>query len=227
MSAPAVVEGFADFSYPAAGKPLQTYYKITGDLTSPITPAIVLPGGPGVGSVAYDILSDLTVQYGIPLIQYDQVGSRRSTHLQEKADAGEGFWNEDLYIAELHNLIAHLKLDKYDAIGHSWGAMFGSTFAASQPKGLRKYVVWSSAPSMKIWVDAQEKLKETLPKEVQEVIERCEREGKTESEEYLGAMNQYYERFLCRLKPMPKDIEDGLAELTRDPTVYLAMYVDS
>jgi proline-specific peptidase len=224
---PRVVEGEADFNYPTAGKPLKTWYKVTGNLTPTSIPLFILHGGPGVGSEAYNILSDLTVKYGIPIIQYDQVGCKRSTHLPEKAGAGEEFWNDALFVAELHNLIRHFGLDapgrQYDVLGHSWGGMFGSTFAAGKPKGLRRYIIMSSAPSTQIWIDAQNTLRKTLPQEIQDVMERCEREGKTESEEYQGAMMEYYSRFLCRLDPVPADIMDGLAELNRDPTTYSAM----
>ena len=76
------------------------------------------------------------------IIQYDKVGCKRSTHLQEKANAGEEFWNENLFIAELHNLVCHFGLDaegrQYDVLGHSWGGMFGSSFAAEKPKRRRR-----------------------------------------------------------------------------------------
>lgn len=226
---PSIVEGEAPFEYPAAGKPLKTWYKVTGNLTPTAIPLIILHGGPGVGCEAYNILSDLTVQYGIPIIQYDQVGCKRSSHLQEKLEAGEGFWNEELFIAELNSLIHHFGLDaegrQYDIIGHSWGAMFGSSFAASKPKGLRKFIAWSSAPSLQLWIEAQNALRNTLPQEIQDVLDKCEKEGATNSPEYQGAMMQFYGRFMVRLNPPPAEILDGLAEVGKDPTVYLALYV--
>lgn len=117
---PIIQEGEADFDYPAAGKPLKTWYKITsitGDLKSS-TPLILLHGGPGVGSSAFDPFADLTVNYGIPIIQYDQVGCGRSTDLRNKASAGAEFWSDTLYVVELENLIAHLGLTEYDVVGH-------------------------------------------------------------------------------------------------------------
>ena len=224
---PRVVEGEADFDYPAAGKPLKTWYKVTGELTATSIPLFILHGGPGVGAEAYNILSDLTIKYDILIIQYDQIGCKRSTHLQEKREAGEEFWNESLFIAELHNLVRHFGLDtdgrQYDVLGHSWGGMFGSSFAAEKPKNLRKFVIMSAAPSTQIWTDAQLALKKTLPEDVQRVMEKCEADGTTDSEEYQGAMMQYYGRFLCRLQPVPAEIMDGLSELHKDPTVYGAM----
>ena len=224
---PRVVEGEADFDYPLAGKPLKTWYKVTGELTATSIPLFILHGGPGVGAEAYNTLCDLTVKYDIPVIQYDQVGCKRSTHLQEKADAGEEFWNENLFITELHNLVRHFGLDvdgrQYDVLGHSWGGMFGSSFAAAKPKNLRRLVIMSSAPSTKIWVDTQLALKKTLPEDVQKVIEKCETDGTTDSEEYEEAVMEYYSRFVCRLQPIPEEIMGALSELRKDPTVYSAM----
>lgn len=224
---PPVVEGEADFLYPAAGKPLKTWYKITGDLTPTSIPLIILHGGPSVGSEGYNAFVDLTVTHSIPIIQYDQVGCKRSTHLRDKAEAGAEFWSENLFVAELHSLIKHLSLDgegrQYDVLGHSWGGMFGTTFVAGRPKGLRKYIIMSSAGSIDLWVEAQNKLRRTLPKEVQDVMDRCEKNGSTESDEYQGAMLEYYSRFLCRLDPVPEEIMDGLGELGKDPTPYSVM----
>ena len=111
-----VVEGEADFNYPPAGKP---WYKITGDLkTSKATPLIILHGGPGIGCSAYQPLTDLTIAYSIPIIQYDQVGCGRSTPLREKASASAEFWNDRIFVAELESLIARLGLKSYDIVGH-------------------------------------------------------------------------------------------------------------
>ena len=115
--APAVQEGEVDFDYPAAGKPLKTWYKITGDLKSSI-PLIVLHGGPGISSMMLSPINDLAVSHGIAVVLYDQVGCGRSTDLRNKASAGAEFWNTDLYVTELENLIAHLGLEEYDLIGH-------------------------------------------------------------------------------------------------------------
>lgn len=220
-----VFEGEADFDYPLAKKPLKTWYKITGELTATSIPLIILHGGPGVGSEAYDPLADLTSTYSIPIIQYDQVGCRNSTHFPEMATAGPEFWNERMFVAELHSLVSHLGLDKegrqYDLIGHSWGGMFGTNFAGGRPKGLRKYVVWSSAGSMEVWNEGQRALRSMLPMDVQEKLD--EENGRVGSDEYQQGMKEFYEKFMCRLSPIPSKIMAGFMENKKDPTVYTAM----
>lgn len=111
------------------------------------------------------------------------------------------------YVLQLTSLVA-------------WGAMFGSRFAAKQPKGLRRYIIMSSAPSIAIWLEAQNNLRKTLPQDMQDTMTKCEQDGATASEEYQAAMGYYYSQFLCRLDPMPDEIMQSLALLDEDPTVY-------
>jgi len=73
------------------------------------------------------------------------------------------------------------------------------------------------------WIKAAEKLKARLPKDVQEVLDRCERDGKTATEEYEKAVEVFYRRHLCRVKPWPRDVEGALANIKDDSTVYLTM----
>jgi len=104
MSPPPSTEGEAPFDYTAAHKPLQTYYRIFGDLKSSLTPLVIIHGGPGL---SHDLLlshSDLTSTYSIPIILYDQIGSGRSTHLPETASISN-FWTEKIFIAQLEQLL--------------------------------------------------------------------------------------------------------------------------
>ena len=103
--------------------------------------------------------------------------------------------------------------------------MFGTSFAAKQPKGLRRYTIWSSVPSTTLWVDAQMALRHTLPKEVQDTMDKCEIGGKTDSKEYQGVVGLYHSKFLCRLDPMPNEILASLGLIEEDPTVYSNMFV--
>ena len=105
----------------------------------------------------------------------------------------------------------------------AWGGMFGARFAIKQPAGLRRFIIMSAAPSTKLWIDAQNDLRKTLPQETQDTMAKCEADGTTDSQEYHAAMGQYYGQFLCRLDPMPKEIGDCLALLEADPTVYATM----
>ena len=63
-----------------------------------------------------------------------------------------------------------------------------------------------------------------LSREVQDTLTRHEREGTTESAEYEGAVEVFYARFMCRVDPMPEEIQASFAGLKKDNTVYMTMY---
>jgi len=223
------VEGEIEFTWPGIDKPLKTWYKVAGDLSraqtaSPDTPLIILHGGPGFPSTYLNSLFGLAMTHNIPVIIYDQIGSGHSTRLPEKAGDG-AFWTEALFIAQLKDLITHLKLREYDIMGHSWGGMLGSRFAAQQPEGLRRLVLFSVPASADLWAEAQSELLNELPEDVQVVIRKHEADGTTSSPEYQEVMVGYYAQFSCRVDPIPNDLATSLEEMEEDPTVIKTMCV--
>ena len=218
-----VVDGEVDFVVPAAGKSCKTWYKVYGELHGSVCPLVALHGGPGVNHEYLTIFSDLTIAHSIPLVVYDQIGTGFSTHLPEKM-GDITFWTDQLFLDELDNLLSHLGIqDNYDILGHSWGGMLGSRHAVLQPKGLRRLVLASTPSDMKLWIEAQNRLRSQLPQNVQDVLDKHEADGTTESEEYQAAVGEFYARYLCILKPMPDEISAGFAWIQKDPTVYLTM----
>ncbi|KAJ7756042.1 Alpha/Beta hydrolase protein [Mycena maculata] len=226
MSPSKVVEGEVDFVVPTAGKPCKTWYKIIGDLTAPTSrrPLVALHGGPGVNHAYLLILEDLTKTQSIPLIVYDQIGTGYSTHLPEKM-GDTTFWTEQLFLDELDNLLTHLSVQKdYDLLGHSWGGMLGSRHAAiQQPKGLKHLVLASTPADMGLWVVSQNAFRAQLPLDVQDILDKHEKNGTTDSEEYQAAVGVFYSRHLCTIKPMPGPVLEGFGWIQKDPTVYLTM----
>ena len=221
-------EGDIPFDVPQAGKPCHTWYRVVGDLTSDGSaktkiPLITLHGGPGACHEMLGPLTDLHEQYGIPLVFYDQIGNGRSTHLREKA-GDESFWVEDLFIKELDNLVDYLGLRSgFDLYGQSWGGLLASRYATLQPKGLRKLVIADAPASVELLLKGEEALRAALPKDVLETIERCEREGRTDSEEYDQALQVFRKRHICRIEPLPEELGLGYKHLKEDPTVVKTM----
>ena len=216
-------EGKMTWTVPNAGLESQTWYKITGNLKSNTRPLVILHGGPGVPSDYLFPLSFLSFHYYIPVLIYDQIGSGRSTHFPDKMGDTE-FWTEQLFLDELKALLQHLNIyDDYDLLGHSWGGMLGSRHASRQPGGLKHLIIMSSPASMDDWIKAQEAHRRKLPQNVQDALDRCEKEGKTDSKEYQDAVNVYYSHHLCRVSPMPELLQQSFAGLEQDPTVYFTM----
>ncbi|EKM74782.1 hypothetical protein AGABI1DRAFT_47398 [Agaricus bisporus var. burnettii JB137-S8] len=205
------------------GKECKTWYRIYGGLKSGIRPLLVVHGGPGVTSDYLVSLSDLTVEEAIPVVIYDQVGNGLSTHFPEMM-GDVSFWTEELFLDELNRLLDHLGIiGDYDLFGHSWGGMLGARHASRRPRGLKRLILMSTPASGALWIEAQTKLRKTLPEVVQETFERCEREGKTSSKEYQEVSMLYYSQYLCTINPMPESLQKSFEWMGKDPTVYLTL----
>lgn len=209
-----VTEGVAKFG------DYQTWYRVTGELSSDKAPLVVLHGGPGC---VHDYLLSIAAvaDTGRPVIHYDQVGNGRSTHLRDKPPE---FWTVRLFLDELESLVATLGIaGRYHVLGQSWGGMLAAEHATLRPAGLRGLVICDSPASMDLWVAAAGRLRAELPPGVDDVLRTHEEAGTTDSEDYQRAMRFFYDRHVCRVVPWPPEVERTFAAIEDDPTVYLAM----
>ncbi|ORY01973.1 Alpha/Beta hydrolase protein [Clohesyomyces aquaticus] len=222
MSSVPTLTGQIPFTVPSAGVPCTTWYKVLGNLSSSNPPLITLHGGPGAGSSYFSNFLTLWTNYSIPVILYDQIGCGHSTHLRDKAN-DTSFWTIPLFLSELENLISYLELQKsgYYLYGQSWGGIVASSFAATNPPGLKKLILSSAPASVPTFSSETQRLIRTLPQDVQDTIADCERRGDTTSEAWQAATMEFYSRFVCRLpQPWPDELMEGFANLADDPTVY-------
>ena len=203
----------------AAFRGFQTWYRVTGTLHGSRPPLVAAHGGPGCTHDYIDSFADLAIEQRA-VVHYDQIGNGRSTHLR---DADPGFWNVELFLDELDNLLAHLGIAaRYDLIGQSWGGMLGAEHAVRRPPGLRRLVIADSPASMATWLAEANRLRGELPPEVQQTLLAHEQAGTTDSADYLAATRAFYDRHVCRI-PWPPEVERTFAALADDPTVYTTM----
>lgn len=201
----------------------ETAYWLWGDLQSAKkTPLICLHGGPGIPHDYILPISLMHTDHGIPVLMYDQIGCGASTRFKDKKGDGD-FWTPELFMAELDNVKRHLGIDEYDLLGQSWGGMLAGQYAITQPRGLRKLIIADSPASMPGWVKAGNAFRGELPADVREVLDRCEREDKTDSKEYEEATLYFYRLYTCRRDPWPPELETSLGAVAEDNTVYLTM----
>jgi L-proline amide hydrolase len=214
MATQRIEEGYAAF------RGYQTWYRVTGDLQASKPPVVILHGGPGAAHDYTDAFKILANR-GRAVVQYDQLGCGRSTHLPAK---GADFWTVSLFLDELTNLVTQLGIaSSYHVVGQSWGGMLGSEHGVTRPQGLRSLVIANSPASMVLWVQEANRLREALPPAVQEALLRHEKAGTTDAAEYKAAVEIFYDRHLCRLKPRPQEVTRSFAQIEADPTVYHTM----
>ncbi|KAE9410795.1 proline-specific peptidase [Gymnopus androsaceus JB14] len=180
----------APFTISFNGVPAETWYTVFGDLESTNqVPLIVAHGGAATHHYLTS-LSQLTTEYSIPIVLYDQLGFGLSSHFPAEAGNAE-FWTVDLFVEQLKGLVKYLKIaDRYDFMGHSFGTVMGLEISSAQQNlssGMRKQVLYSPAASVELLNDMMEVRREKAPKEIREALNKHETEGTTDSEEYQKA----------------------------------------
>ena len=223
-----ITEGKAPFKHPSipSDTPCETWYQVHGDLEKSASgrPLVLVHGGPGACHNYLLSLKAMAPTHGVPVIFYDQLGNGNSTHLRHlRLDTS--FWTPELFMDELENLLQHLGIEHdFDLMGQSWGGMLGSSWAASrQPKGLKRLVISNSPASMPLWVESCNFWRTMLPRDVDETLEKHERDQTYEDPEYEKAVDFFYRRHLCRMDPFPDFVQASLDWIGKDDTVYFTM----
>ncbi len=202
---------------------MRTWYRVTGDLDSGLTPVVIAHGGPGM---AHNYLLSLSAlaREGRAVIHYDQVGCGKLTHDPSR---GDDFWTVALFREELANLVESLGIgDRFHLLGQSWGGMLAAEFALTAPRGLRSLILSNSPASMALWVSEANRLRADLPEDIRETLETLETHeaaGTTDEPAYLAATEVFYDRHVCRVRPYPPEVQATFDQLADDPTVYRAM----
>ncbi len=86
-------------------------------------------------------------------------------------------------------------------------SMLAAEFGFTQPKSLNKLIIGDSPSSMCDWLEATAILKSQLPKNIQEIIDRCEKEHDYDSPEFEQACMFFYKHYVCRLDPWPQNVK--------------------
>lgn len=197
-----------------------TWYRVTGDLSSPKAPLVVLHGGPGAAH-DYTLRIARLAEQDRAVVHYDQLGVGLSTHLPER---GADFWTVQLFLDELDNLLAHLGIgDGYHVLGQSWGGMLAAEHAVRRPYGLKGLVIANSPASMKLWREECDRLRRELPEDVERTLREHEAAGTTGHPDYRAAEKVFNLRHVCRISPTPDEVLASDAKTEADPTVYHTM----
>jgi proline iminopeptidase len=178
-------------------------------------PLLVLHGGPGSSSYSLQGLKALSADR--PVVLYDQLGCGKSDW---PADAS--LWKLERFVEELGQVRGALNLGEFHILGHSWGTTLAAAYALKDLNGVKSIVFSSPCLSAPLWEQDQKRNLKKLPKEVQEVIERCEASGETDSPEFKEAVEEFNKQFVCRLNPYPEFLKAG--RQYRNPEVYKMMW---
>lgn len=180
----------------------RVWYQVMG--SGDMIPLLVLHGGPGFPHNYLKPLEKLSNDR--PIVFYDQLGCGNSDRPEDL-----NLWRTERFIEELVQVRQTLNLDHVHILGHSWGSMLATDYALTQPEGLLSLILASPALSIPQWMEDVTALRKQLPSEVQNVLDRNEAAGTTDSEEYEAAVMEFYRLHVCRLDPWPEEVEQTFA----------------
>jgi proline-specific peptidase len=205
------IEGYVPF------RGYATWYRIVGDISAAgaKVPLLVLHGGPGF---PHDYLLDLAglSDGGRAAVFYDQLGCGRSDRPDDPA-----LWAIETFVGEVTAIRTALGLEQVHLLGHSWGGWLALEYALGKPAGLASLILASTCASIPAFAAETRRLKETLPRGVQDVLDRHEAEGTTGAPEYREAASIYHRRWVCRMDPYPAHVRQSFAGFGSE--VYEAM----
>src|SRR6266498_2881419 len=148
-------EGYVDF------RGYRTWYRLVGDLNTPVTPLLALHGGPGSTHNYFAPLEGLADER--PVVLYDQIGCGKSDRPQDID------WSVDVFRDEVAALRDQLGLERIHLLGTSWGGMLAQEIVS--------LVLSSTLANLALWNEEQLKLKAQLPPDVIELLDRHEAAG--------------------------------------------------
>ena len=160
---------------------------------------------------------------GRAVVFYDQLGCGRSDHPDDPA-----LWVMNTFVEEIDAVRKAIGLEQVHLRGHSWGGWLTLEYAFRRPPGLASLMLASTCASVPAFAAGTRRLKESLPAEVRETIDRHEAAGTTHDDAYAEATMAYYSRWVCRRDPFPEhvmrsftnlreDVHDRAAARRRDP----------
>lgn len=181
-------------------------YKVAGKSKKGI-PVLVLHGGPGASHDYLEPLAELADER--PVVFYDQLGCGNSDRPDDTSR-----WTIEWFVDELHQVRKALGMQNVHIIGQSWGTSIAVDYLlAKDPKGVVSLVLSGPLLSASRWMEDQRAYIAELPKEVREIILKCEDAGEFSSPQYQDAMMAYYKIHVCRLNPWPECLNRSFEKL--------------
>jgi proline iminopeptidase len=104
-------------------------------------------------------------------------------------------------------------------MGSSYGGMLALAYASRHSENLLSLNSTGGLCDVPYTVREMRRLVRGLPRKTQAILRKYEARGEFQHPEYEAAVNQFYHKHLCRLRPWPEDVVSALAKMSR-PVYY-------
>jgi proline iminopeptidase len=176
---------------------------------------LCLHGGPGSTHNYMLPLTDLA-RFGYKLVFYDQLGCGKS-----EMPKNPGLFTVERAVEDTEAFRKALNLGKVILIGSSWGGMLAIAYALKYQEKVKSMITVGGLASVPLTIAEMDRLRSRLPPKVVRVMKKYEALGQYENPEYLKAVQVFYDRYLCRLKPWPQELMYTIRHMSKP--VYGAM----
>jgi proline iminopeptidase len=170
---------------------------------------LCLHGGPGSTHDYLLPLADLA-RWGYRVVFYDALGCGRSD-LPER---------NDLYTLE-HDLLVleevrrSLGRERLHLMGSSYGGMLALAYACRHSENLLSLNSTGGLCDVPFTTQEMQRLVRGLPAKTQTTLRKFEARREYTHPEYEAAVNQFYHKHVCRLRPWPPEVESALSKMSR------------
>lgn len=212
QAAPPVPPADLERRIPVKGGSL--YARVNGDLRGKKPPILMVHGGPG--GALWQFFPALPLASDRAVILYDQLDSGRSD-----APGVQANWTVERYVSEIEAVRRAFGLERFHLLGHSWGGILATRYAALAPKGLESLILQGTPLSDARLAASVKSLYAALPDGAGAVIDAAERAGNFDDPAFAKAMGVFMRRHLARtgtravampyMEPTPPDRGDALA----------------
>jgi proline iminopeptidase len=184
------------------------WVKIAG--TGKKTPVITLHGGPGFPHDYLETLESLSNDR--PIIFYDQLGCGRSDR-----PINDSLWRCERFVSELETVRKELGVEQFHLFGSSWGTMLGMDYYLAFPQRVKSIIFQSPCLSAPQWAEDAKRLCAQMSPEWNEIVQKHEAAGTTDSPEYAEVKKKYGQNFGCRLPYFPLPLQRSFIAKGNDP----------
>jgi proline iminopeptidase len=184
------------------------WYKVSGTGTG--IPLVLLHGGPGLSSFYLKPFENLGDDRQI--VRYDQLGGGKSDTTSDTT-----LFTIAHFVQELDSLRAHLGVQSWHVLGHSWGTILAFEYYRAHPDRVASLTFASPVFDFAAYERRGRELLPTLSDSAQRAIRRAEAAGRFDTPAYQNAINEFYGLYVFR-HPVPADLDSSFA--TFNQTLY-------
>ena len=184
------------------------WYRVSGTGTG--TPLVLLHGGPGLSSFYLKLFENLGDDRQI--VRYDQLGGGKSDTTSDTT-----LFTIAHFVQELDSLRAHLGVQSWHVLGHSWGTILALEYYRAHPDRVASLTFASPVFDIAAYERRGRELVPTLSDSAQRAIRQAEAAGRFDTPGYQNAINEFYGLYVFR-HPVPADLDSSFA--TFNQTIY-------